>query len=191
LRLAHFVADSLLEALAEREHFDPETAKVIRIEVHRRLSRTMESVSVAEAGRGEGQLAEPQPYWKQMVDEAESPWEAANSLHEGGVLDALKILDALTAGDNDFVMASLSILSGMPIGVVEKIVSSRSAKGIVALAWKAKLPERLLPQLQNTLAHVSPEDILKPRTPGAPLLSKEEMTWQLEFFYQLTAKGGA
>ncbi|MBE0533018.1 MAG: DUF2336 domain-containing protein [Rhodospirillales bacterium] len=190
LRIARFVADSLLKTLMEREDFDKETFALLRAEVGRRLDSP-------EAPRSRGGNAlftangvdAPMPRWKRTLIEIGRPLDAALSLQQAGGLDSLVVLDALEEGDDAFVLAALAVLAGIPFTVAHKIVDMQSAKGIVALAWKAGVSERMLAPLQNKLCRIAPADVLKPRPGGGFPLTTDEMAWQLEFFNQIAGKG--
>jgi len=189
LRIARFVADSLLKTLMEREDFDKKTFALLRAEVGRRLDQPeVPKVRARNAPFAAGSDA-PLPRWKKALIEIGKPLDAALSLQQIGCLDSLVVLDALEEGDDSFVLAALAVLAGIPFPVACKIVDMQSAKGIVALAWKAGMPERMLPSLQNKLCRVAPADVLKPRTGGGFPLTADEMAWQLEFFNQIAGKG--
>jgi uncharacterized protein (DUF2336 family) len=190
LRIARFVADSLLKTLMEREDFDKETFALLRAEVGRRLD-------LPEAPKSRGRntpfaadgVDAPLPRWKRALIEIGKPLDAALSLQQAGCLDSLVVLDALEEGDDAFVLAALAVLAGIPFTVARKIVDMQSAKGIVALAWKAGVSERMLATLQNKLCRIAPADVLKPRSGGGFPLTTDEMAWQLEFFNQIAGKG--
>jgi uncharacterized protein (DUF2336 family) len=189
LRIARFVADSMLKTLMEREDFDGKTFALLRAEVGRRLDtseaakgRTKKASSFAS---DDGEL----PRWKKALAEIGNPLDAALSLRQAGCLDSLVVLDALGEGDEGFVLASLAVMADIPFPVTQKIVDMQSAKGMVALAWKAGVPERLLAPLQNKLCRIAPGDVLKPKLSGGFPLSPDEMAWQLEFFNQMAGRG--
>lgn len=191
LRIARFVADSLLKTLMEREDFDKTTFALLRAEVGRRLD-----LPEARGGRAKtaaGQAADggeaSLPRWKKALIEIGNPLDAALSLKQAGCLDSLAVLDALGEGDDGFVLAALAVMANVPFSVARTIVDMQSAKGMVALAWKAGVPGRLLAPLQNKLCRVSPGNVLKPNPSGEFPLSADEMAWQLEFFNQIAGKG--
>ena len=107
----------------------------------------------------------------------------SNSESGGGDDDGLK--QALTTGDGARARARLSILSGYSDRVIERVLSSGSAKAIAALAWKAGLSMSTALQVQIRLAGLSPSQALHPRPDGSYPLGREEMAWQLEFFESL------
>lgn len=184
MRIASFIADSLLKTLMEREDLSSETMAGLRKEVGVRLrNRGKEAKAGAglRAGRDDANL----PLWKRLLNEKESAYDAAKALHEAGKLDAKTILDALSQREEGFVTAALAIRADVPHGVAGCIVAMQSAKGIVSLASRAKIPGKDLSKLQINLCRVSPAEILRSAAPDEYPMTEEEMTWQLEFFHQL------
>lgn len=193
LRIAEFVADRLLQTLVKRGDFDSDTAEALQSVVRERLNTEGDAEASASGPPKKGIPAvsseeELRRIWQQAIEETGSPLDAAMSLHRTHKLGARVVLDALTAGNNDFVMAALAVMGDVPFGVAEKIVTTQSTKGIVSLAWRAKIPERMIAQLQTKLCRVPPDEILKPLEAGGWPLEEDEMVWQLEFFYQLATK---
>ncbi len=172
LRLARFVADSLLENLTRRKDLDEETAEKVREVVRRRLAE--EGGADQSAGGGD-----------EGVDyiHGETPLSRARELDAKGALDEKMITEAL-AKDGEFVQAALAVLAGIKPAVVARAVDSQTAKGIVAVVWKAGLSMDLAIEVQTRVAHIQPRDVLKPRDGEFPL-SGEEMDWQLEFLAEL------
>jgi len=190
LRIARFVADSLLKTLMEREDFDTKTFALVRAEVGRRLdSPALANGRGAAAGRAADGGEASSPRWKRTLLETSNPLDAALSLKQAGCLDSLVVLDALGEGEDGFVLAAMAVLADVPFSVARTIVDMQSAKGMVALAWKAGVAGRLLAPLQNRLCRIPPGDILKPTPSGEFPLSADEMAWQLEFFNQIAGKG--
>lgn len=167
-RLARFVADNLLDILTERKDLDPQTAEVIKEMVHRRL----------EKGGEENEI------WKSTSAGA-SPLDTAKELKKAGKLDETAVLGALQAGEHEFVTAALSVLAGIPLGSVDKIVSAQSAKGIVSVVWKAGLSMKMAVQVQKKVAQVSPRNLLSPSANSDFPLTEDEMSWQLDFLSDL------
>lgn len=160
LRLAEFVADNLINVLLKRSDLDEKTAKALRDEVEWRLDAAAES---------------------EVAAEGETPEDEARYLFEDGKLDRETVIGALKKGRSAFVTASLALLSSISIKSVEKIMSTSSAKGIVALCWKAELTPEDSVEIQQRLGHIQPRDQIKPSS-GNFSLSTDEMNWQLEFF---------
>ncbi len=163
-RLSEFVANSLIEALARRDDLLPQTAEMVRARVRARLG--------AEAGAT-------------FSDDATLLARARALAAEGG-LDGTSILRALGAGERSFVTAQLAVLAGLPLGAVDKAVSLKSARGLVAIAWKAGLGMEHATQLQLRLARIAPSAALAAGPGGRFPLAEDEMVWQVEYF----AEGG-
>jgi uncharacterized protein (DUF2336 family) len=168
-RIARFVAQSLLDVLTSRSDLPADTKKQITAEVTRRLAA--EDKAKAAAGKAEAE------------DEGgETVEEKVRRLKKEGKLDADAVDDAIDGGQRAFVRAALAVMAEVPIGVVDKILSSRSAKGVVALSWKANLPARLAVQLQTRIGGIAPRQALHPRGGQDYPMPVEEMKWQIEFF---------
>ena len=167
-RIAGFVAQSLLSVLKSRDDLPRETREQVTAAVAERLAAS-KSAALPDAAEEE-------------EDEGESVEEKVTRLKKEGKLDEDAVDEAIHAGQRAFVRAALAVLAEVPVDVVDKILSARSAKGVVALVWKAKLPMRLAVQVQTRLAGISPRQALQARSGTAFPLTQEEMTWQIEFF---------
>jgi uncharacterized protein (DUF2336 family) len=158
-RLITFVAVALLRQLEQRKDLDGETRALIAAEIERRP-------------REERTAPEPA---------SETAAERVARLKGQGALDEAAVVGALDAGDRAFVKAALAALSGLAPAIVDKVFRAHSAKGIVAVAWKAGLSPRLATQIQLRLGGFPPKQALGARDGTWPL-TPEEMTWHLEFF---------
>jgi uncharacterized protein (DUF2336 family) len=163
-RLATFVGESLVESLARRADLDPATAELLRAALRRRIGED-------RAGGDSGAFA----------DDA-TLVARARKMAADGELGATAVLRAVAAGERPFAMAALAVLSDLPLAAVQKIVSLKSAKGLVALAWKAGLAAEQAAQLQLRLARIAPSSVLGVRGDGGWPLSEADMRWQLDYF---------
>ena len=102
---------------------------------------------------------------------------------DSGEDDGLK--HALTTGDGALARSRLASLSGFPERVIERVLTSGSARAISALCWKSGLGMSTALQVQLRMAGLSPSQALHPRSDGGYPLGREEMAWQLEFFESL------
>ncbi len=162
-RLATFVRQIFLSRLASREDLD---------------ERTRAAIAQAMSDRASEQEREEAAH---IGDENELTEERIKRLRRQGKLDEEAVAAGLDKGDRPFVRAAIAALAGIEPELVDKIISSRSAKGVVALAWRAKLGPRLAHQLQLRMAGLSPRQALGPRNGDWPMTA-DEMTWHLEFF---------
>jgi uncharacterized protein (DUF2336 family) len=155
-QMAGFVDQAVLSVLEQRSDFDPATRQQIRGLVHRRL------------------------------EYAQNPSEPAAMkiarYASAGKMTPDVIADALAWNDMDFVELALAGLSGIHPAVVRKMLSAGTAKPVVALCWRAKLPMRLCIEVQKQAAHLAPPDILYAKGGTDYPLTAEEIKWQLEFF---------
>lgn len=165
-KLARFVAANLLQGLAARHDLPPEAAAAVAAVVRKRLDE-MEATGPAKADA------------KKAADET-TALARAQQLAFQNKLDESTIDTALSGGDHAFVMAALAVLSGLSFAMVRKTVHTQSAKGIVAVTWKAGLSVGLCDQLQAKLLRLAPSRQMLARGGVFPLTA-DEMEWQLEF----------
>jgi len=177
-RLAQLLADNLLDVLQQRTDLDSQTLAAVKSVVHQRLG-------AAEARPVEGghEPAGPVDFLK-----IEPPLEMARRLHAAGKLDAKVIAKALQASDHPFVFAALVVRSNIDIKTARAIFDEKSAKGVVAMVWKAGLPMKLAVQIQQRLARIAPSDVVMPVMETEYPLGDDEMNWQLEFYANVSAK---
>ena len=172
-RLASFVADNLLKVLQQRDDLGPEAARRLADAVRERVAA------------GEAKPRGPVDLWAdEEVEEktAERPTDRAARLNKEGKLTE-KLLDgSLGDGDRAFVMAGLAELAGIPLGTVDRIITTHSPRAVTALVWRAGLSMRFAKQVQLRLAQIPPKSALNARDGVNYPMAEDEMRWQLEFF---------
>ena len=170
-KLAGFVASSLLDLLKARNDLDRETAHLVAWEVERRIE--VEAEETAKLGVGAGAAG------------IETADRRAQRMFGAGELDDQALTGALNGGDRDLVRHGLALRAGLPVSLIDHVLSAHSAKGVTALAWKAGCAMRFASQLQLRLGGIAPNQVLNPRGGTGYPLSDEEMDWQLDFFQSL------
>jgi len=171
-RMAQFLADNLLESLQQRDDLDKETLEAVKeVAMHRLAGKETDAPNDPNLDFSD---------FNSLIPMAER-------LQQTGKLDDKIISNALQASDNDFVLAAMSVRSGIPSDVVRKVFSERSAKGVVALSWKANLPMKLAFNLQHRIARIMPNEVIPPQEGDIYPLSKDDMMWQIEFFSDLVS----
>ncbi|MFN6998428.1 MAG: hypothetical protein ACK4ST_00140, partial [Elioraea tepidiphila] len=78
------------------------------------------------------------------------------------------------------VAAMLARAADVALSVVERAANLRSAKGLVAICWKAGFSMRAAASVQALLGRLPPNAILT-AAPGTWPLTEEEMRWHLGF----------
>lgn len=157
LKLATFVAASLLTELQARSDLDRETARRVAQTVHRRLHDIQDPCGASGASGS--------------ADGCENEDDA--------------LMRALASGDFALVRSSLALRTGMAERIVDKVIKSASPKAITAVAWKAGLSMRFATQLQLRMGGIAPQQAINATGSRGYPLSDEEMNWQLEFFESL------
>ncbi|OEJ64677.1 hypothetical protein BEN30_00875 [Magnetovibrio blakemorei] len=160
LRLAEFVADSLLDTLALRADLGDNAAEAVREEFERRM----------EAAEG-----------TRTREEGGPPEERAKKLFKQGQLDDKVIREACHSGDGVFVKTAMALRSGISLSTITKIFELSSVKGVVALCWKAELSMQTAVLVQKRIAKIPPREV-QGSSDGEYPFTKDEMEWQLEFF---------
>ncbi len=163
-RLASFVAMNLLDRVQKRLDLDDETLVAVADAVEKRLAEDTKQ-----------RLAEPQ--WAEK-DDLDAQIER---LFKTGGLNAKALEKALAQGEKRFVLKALAKLGGVPVQTVNRIVSNRSAKAVVALTWKAGLKPHFAAQLQSQLVGLGPSEIVRMDENRWPM-SPDAMQWQLDFY---------
>jgi uncharacterized protein (DUF2336 family) len=160
--LAKIVATHLLKTLADRADLSADLTQELQLRLEKRLA------PAGLAGRADD-AADEQGH------------AAARSLEAKGELDERALLAVLQQGDAHYAAHLLAVAADVPIDVVRRAASLRSAKGIVSLIWAAGFTMRLAGPLQSLLGQLSPGQMITAK-PGAGFpLSTEEMQWQIEF----------
>jgi uncharacterized protein (DUF2336 family) len=159
--LSEIVTGHLLETLAARPDLDPRVAQSVRSALQPGRP-AQSSVPMAQAG-------------------AQMALARAQQLQQAGQLDDNAIVEALRRNASKEAAAMLAVKADVPLAVIERACALRSAKGIVALAWKAELTAQTAVVLQVALAHLQPDLILRAGEDKTFPLSADEMRWQLAF----------
>ena len=160
--LSRIVADALLVELASRADLTPAVAAELRARLTARLAQLT----------GAGAPAGHAP-----VD----PLTEARGRAAAGRLTEAELLAVAGRGDGRLAAAMLALAADVPVAVVERAATLRSAKGVVSLVWKAGFSMKLAIPLQSLLARLAPGMLLTSGAGGGFPLAIEEMRWQLAF----------
>jgi uncharacterized protein (DUF2336 family) len=112
----------------------------------------------------------------------ETPEKRAERLLNEGKLDDEIVATALSGGERKFVTAALALRAGVPPRIAERIVLGKSAKALVALAWKGKFPMRFALEAQRRLALIPPSALIYARNGIDYPFSPQEMSRHLRLF---------
>ena len=175
-KLAHVLADNVLQMFSKRTDLDPKTLSAVKSAVHQRL------------GGADGKTWVQTPVGSTDGASDILPMELVNGMHKAGRLDAAAITKALQSNDLPFALASLKVLAGIDLKVARRIIAEKNPKAVVALAWKAGLPMKTAVLIQQRLAVLPPAQVLKPVLGDDYPLGDEEMDWQIDFYTNLAAK---
>lgn len=171
-KIARFVARDLLQLLVDRKDLHPDAIAAVQSVVEKRIAEE----------ETEGKVADD------TEQDTQSGREGATRLHQEGKLGEAGLMQAMSSGDREFVVAGVALLAGLKPLVVEKAISTQSAKGVLSMAWKAGLSARFAEQLQLRVAKIRPKDALRPRGGESYPLSQKDMEWQIDFFRDLAKR---
>ncbi len=157
-RIAGIVNSSVLKILEKRTYFDKESSKQIAAMVKRRMEFFNQS----------------------------APYETAESKIERYVtnkkLNVDVIGDALAWNDEAFVLLGIAKMASIHPIIAEKMLKMGSAKSIIALCWKAKIPMRTAIIIQRNYAKLRPNEIMYAKGGTDYPLTLDDIKWQLEFY---------
>ncbi len=105
----------------------------------------------------------------------------ARRLSHAGLLSEQSLLGAVRRGDATMVTALLAVAADVPVPVVERAATLRSAKGLVSLVWQAGFTMRAGAAVQSLLGLLPPGEALAAGPGGGFPLSPEELRWQMTF----------
>lgn len=157
--IVRFVDASLHKFILERTDFDTET----RVEIEDTVKRRMRFLVDDKGNR--------------IV-----PKDKVVLLNKEGKLDEAVMADALALREYDFIQMGLALKSKLPLPTVKRMIETRSAKAVTALAWRAGLSMRYALDLQRELAKVPHGELIYPRNGTDFPLSPDEMDFQIGFF---------
>jgi uncharacterized protein (DUF2336 family) len=162
--LAAIVAEHLVHALSTRPDLDPATAEFLRRQVVKQVAWGSPTV----------------PTHRSDLPLPADAFAAAGELKARGRLTEAHLLAAADRGEVRMVAAMLARAADVALSVVERAANLRSAKGLVAICWKAGFSMRAAASVQALLGRLPPNAILT-AAPGAWPLTEEEMRWHLGF----------
>lgn len=207
-KLARFVAQPLLATLCGRTDLDEQSARAIngaiearddKPEVRATATKQANAPSGAKSAKGKtlsARLSEiksiaakpsrAKPSDTKQGDssftDAGTPEARARGMFKRGTLTDEIVGAALDRWESNFVMEALALRTGYPAEKVRRMVRVKSARTIVALAWKAGFSARFAMDLQRQLANILPTKIINARDGVDYALTTKEMENQLSLF---------
>ncbi|MGB1539322.1 MAG: DUF2336 domain-containing protein [Rickettsiales bacterium] len=149
-KIAQFVSRAMIMEMEERGMITEELGKNLKMAMASRLQN-------------------PNIDWERQAD------TQATDLFTQGELTGEAIIEALEAGEREFVISGITVLADVPKAVTQKIFASKDPKAVVALGWKAGLNMRDTIPLQLKLAKIHYTDILYAKEGKNYPLSEHEM----------------
>ena len=162
LRIARFVASDLLNELAARSDMDAATRSQLVQMVNDRLTGAA------------------------TIAKREQPAAAAQStpLQTMGALSTDLLEDAVRHNDRAFLLSAMATRTGLQMIHIQRALERRSARAIVALAIRGRLPGKLAVDIQMKFAQVAPGSVIGPiRSPQGEeswRMTPEEADFEIE-----------
>jgi uncharacterized protein (DUF2336 family) len=167
--LSCIVADTLLGELADRADLPQEVTTELRTRLAARLAQAAPRVGSANERSASS------------ITETIDALAEARSRAVAGQLTEAELSATAGRGEAPLAAAMLAVAAGVPLTLVQRAATLRSAKGLVSLVWKAGFSMKLAVPLQTLLAALPPVAVIKPAADGTFPLAIEEMRWQIEF----------
>jgi len=181
VRLAHFVAASLVNTLQYRGDLgDSDIAEIREIVVKRIDDGTIEPDWVDATGRKQNTVVDIDD----MVDDdtgKKKPVTAlqiAEDMKRNDSLDEATVLATISRGDVDLVIAAISVLAEMGLDTIEKAMDMQDPEMVMAVCWKAGLSAQVSEPIQSKIAGIKKEDVHKARGTKYPI-SEERLEEKL------------
>lgn len=192
-RLAKFVSQPLLKTLCGRKDLDQQAAGAINQAIEGRADKPAVRAAPARSSRkgadarsvtakAANSKASNAKTSKAKAGGAATPEAKARQMFETGKLTDEVVAAALDRWEANFVIQALALRASIPIVKVRRMVRVKSARTMVALAWKAGFTARFAMDLQRQLANILPTKIINARDGIDFALTTAEMENQLALF---------
>lgn len=178
LRIAEFVAASLVQELARRSDLDPDTILSLDKMVKEKLRKDDEK----------GGLSQDDPADALAPDALRMAARQIEALARAGKITTRAVMKMAGEGATPMVVAALAHLSDLPLAAVAEVVRTASAKGMLAVGWAGDFTAEEAAQLQLKVARVTPEAVVRPRAGGGFDATEAELEWQLDMFRDMAGK---
>ena len=182
LRIATFVSAALMEALISRNQQSKEHVEGLRKVVRERIERG--DLPGLDMGFKRDEMAPPAPAnaAQQAKENLDALTEKIKNHRDAGMLDERRLKKQLEQGETEYVKAALIELSGLPSKTVNQMMGTRTAKAMVAIAWKAGFSMDMAIRLQRDFAKIDNADMLRAKPDGGFPFSEADLDWYVESF---------
>ncbi|WP_339863447.1 DUF2336 domain-containing protein [Paremcibacter congregatus] len=158
-RIAGFVASSLVNRMISAHNLDESIATELLKQVRERIQETTGD-----------------------EDDAESLASQAAQFHAKGLLDDAFIENTIKNRQRELLFHCLAQLAEMPLTSIRKILTSKKARRVVALAWRAELNMRTAIKLQLEIACIPSSQVINAKEGVQYPLSRAEMEYDLALY---------
>lgn len=160
-RIATFVSAALVERMISSNKMEEKLARELRLAVRERIDA--------------GEAADEK-------EDGDRDAKHAEKLFKAGKLDEYAVLDAIDEGNLEFLQRSYELLTALPSKHVAKMLTSGSAKGLCALAWKAGQGADIAVSLQRRIGKIPGKSMIHEAADGSYQMPEEELEWYVDYF---------
>ena len=160
-RIAMFVSAALVDRMISSNKMEEDLAHELRMAVRERINA--------------GETEDDKP--KSNIDA-----KHADKLFKDGKLDEYAVLDAIDESNVEFLQRSYELLTDLSASHVEKMLTSESAKGLCALAWKAGHGADIAVSLQRRVGKIPAKSMIHEAADGSYQMPEEELEWYVDYF---------
>ncbi|MBO6520492.1 MAG: DUF2336 domain-containing protein [Rhodospirillales bacterium] len=160
-RIATFVSAALVERMISSNKMEEKMARELRLAVRERIDA---GEAEEEKTRGDGDAKQ------------------AEKLFKNGKLDEYAVLDAIDEGNLEYLQRSYELLTSLPTKHISKMLTSGSAKGLCALAWKAGHGADIAVSLQRRIGKIPAKSMIHEAADGSFQMPEEELEWYVDYF---------
>lgn len=155
-KIATFISDALLDQLSARNDLDPTLKDELRSKIESRIGGAQgSSVSIE-------------------LNNAQSISDAYAESKKGRI-GAHKVMRSLNRGDYSYVVAAMSLMSGVTHENLVKAIMASDTKKVASVAWKCGFDPFMAETIQKKLPPIKDADILSPDAGGRFAIDPADM----------------
>lgn len=163
LKIARMASGALLQRMKSRSGLGPS--------LEMEINKAIEEENSANPGNA---TKEP---------EDDSLEARIGKMHRDGTLTSKVVMKAVGRRDLEFVSVAMATIAGVPAGEVRKVFSMKSAKSVLALAWRCDFDIKDAVTLQKDLAGIPTSKVLAASDDGGYPLSEDDLLWQSDLIF--------
>ncbi len=191
LRLARYVAESLVQTLQKRGELDDDEISEIKLVVEQRIQEDTFDPDWESSSRAPGVGVVDVDDMRDDQDGARknkptTPLEVAQDRKEKGELDEEAIILAMSRGDVDLVIAGIAVMSDTPLTIIESAMDMGSPTAVLAVCWNAGLSAKTAEVVQSKIAGFD-EDVVMAAKGNRYPLSEDDLRHEIAALLEMVS----